>query len=304
MCVNAFAKTWARWCPKAGWHAGDGQSPPVSVEHYENFPVASWLCPPRLRPAVVAIYRFARTADDLADEGSATTAERLAALHAYRQDLAQVAAQNTASAAWPQVLTPLSAAIHTFNLPVPLLDNLLSAFMQDCSNPLYPDRAALQDYCSRSANPIGRLMLHLYGITNPTALRRSDAICTALQLVNFWQDFSVDHARGRCYLPEEDAKSHGVDRLALLAGTALGPNESALLTDLLDWTAGLMHDGAPLVHQVPGRMGLELRLVVQGGLRVLDKVRAMNPKSYTHRPTLGALDMPLLLWRALRMHRA
>lgn len=276
----------------------------MSVEHYENFPVASLLCPPRLRPAVVAIYHFGRTADDLADEGSASTAERLVTLQAYQQDLAHVAAGRTPSAAWPQVFTPLSAAIQTFGLPVPLLDDLLCAFMQDCGNPLYPDRAALLDYCSRSANPIGRLMLHLCGVNDALALRRSDAICTALQLINFWQDISVDHARARCYLPESDAKAHGVDRLAMLKGAAPGPNESALLTDLLDWTASLMHDGAPLVHQVPGRMGLELRLVVQGGLRVLDKVRAMNPESYTRRPTLGALDMPRLLWRALCMHQA
>lgn len=273
----------------------------MSVEHYENFPVASWLCPPRLRPAVVAIYQFARTADDLADEGIATTAERLTALMAYRQDLADVATGKSPSAIWPQVFSPLSAAIQSFHLPVHLLDDLLSAFIQDCSNLLYADRADLLHYCSRSANPIGRLMLHLYGVNDAQALHRSDAICTALQLINFWQDISVDHPRGRCYLPEADARAHGVDRLALLAGASPGPNESALLADLLDWTARLMHDGAPLVHHVPGRMGLELRLVVQGGLRVLDKVRAMNPKSYTRRPTLGALDMPRLLWRALRM---
>lgn len=276
----------------------------MSVEHYENFPVASWLCPPRLRPAVVAIYHFARTADDLADEGEATPAERLAALQAYRQDLTRVAAGQAPSPTWASVFTPLSAAIQTYRLPVRWLDDLLSAFMQDCTNPLYADRATLLDYCGSSANPIGRLMLHLCGITDATALRRSDAICTALQLINFWQDISVDHARGRCYLPETDAKAHGVDRPSLLAGAAPGPNEAALLAELLDWTAGLMHDGAPLVHQVPGRMGLELRLVVQGGLRVLDKVRTMNPKSYTHRPTLGALDTPRLLWRALRMPRA
>lgn len=276
----------------------------MSVEHYENFPVASWLCPPHLRPAVVAIYHFARTADDLADEGETAPADRLATLAAYRHDLACVAAGMPPSPTWAGVFIPLSATIKTFQLPVQWLDDLLSAFMQDCGNPLYADRATLLDYCRRSANPIGRLMLHLCGVTDALALRRSDAICTALQLINFWQDISVDHARGRCYLPEADANVHGVDRLALLKGTAPGPNESALLTDLLDWTAGLMHDGAPLVHQVPGRMGLELRLVVQGGLRVLDKVRIMNPKSYTHRPTLGAIDVPRLLWRALRMPRA
>lgn len=284
--------------------SGHGQSPPVSVEHYENFPVASWLCPPRLRPAVVVIYHFARTADDLADEGDAPMAQRLDGLQAYRADLMQVATNQTPSARWPQIFDPLAGAIQHYRLPVHLLDDLLSAFIQDCANPLYPDRSSLLDYCSRSANPVGRLMLHLYGVTDTAALRRSDAICTALQLVNFWQDLSVDHPRGRCYLPGADAATHGVNREALLGGARAGPAEAALLGELLDWTFHFMREGAPLVHQLPGRMGLELRLVVQGGLRVLEKVRRMNPKSYTQRPTLNGLDVPRLLWRAARMPRA
>jgi squalene synthase HpnC len=253
---------------------------------------------------VVAIYHFARTADDLADEGDASKLQRIDALRAYRQDLANVAMGQAPSATWAQVFNPLASVIQVFNLPVPLLDDLLSAFLQDISNPLYADRTALLDYCRRSANPIGRLMLHLYGVTSEAALRQSDAICTALQLINFWQDFSVDHPRGRCYLPEADAMTHGVNRLRLLAGEPPSDAEAALLTDLLDWTAGLMHDGAPLVHLLPGRAGLELRLVVQSGLCMLDKVRAMNPASFKHRRTLGATDMPRVLWRALRMRRA
>jgi len=275
----------------------------VSVDHYENFPVASWLCPRPLRAPITAIYHFARTADDLADEGEAPPAQRLADLHDYRAELARVAAGGTPAARWAAVFTPLAQAMNTFALPTALLDDLLDAFMQDTANPVYPDRAALLDYCSRSANPVGRLLLHLYDIRDPQALARSDAICSALQLINFWQDLSVDHARGRCYLPEADAQVHGVALRALRAGSHPGAAEQALLADLIAWTRSLMRAGAPLVHQVPGRAGWELRLVVQGGLRVLEKISAMNPDSFTRRPTVGARDLPWLLWRAARMPR-
>jgi hydroxysqualene synthase len=275
----------------------------VSVDHYENFPVASWLCPPALRPPITAIYHFARTADDLADEGDAPVAQRLADLQAYRVELARVAAGQAAQPRWFAVFAPLAHAITAHRLPVALLDDLLDAFIQDTGNPLYETREQLLDYCRRSANPVGRLLLHLYGVTDARALARSDAICTALQLINFWQDFSVDHPRGRCYLPLADCRRHGVDRLALLAGAAPPPSGQALLGDLLDWTEALMHEGAPLVHHVPGRAGWELRAVVQGGLRILEKIRRMNPASFVQRPRLRAADGPLLLWRAALMRQ-
>lgn len=278
-----------------------GQSRTVSVEHYENFPVASWLCPARLRPPIIAIYHFARTADDLADEGDLPPPERLALLAAYRRDLARVTSGESPSPRWSGVFEPLRSAVRAFSLPPRLLDELLDAFMQDVGNPLYPDRDRLLDYCRRSANPIGRLLLHLYGIDDQAALAQSDAICSALQLINFWQDFSVDHPRGRCYLPQDMAQRHGVDLDALLHGKAAGAPERALLATLCRWTADLMQEGAPLVRRLPGRVGWELRLVVQGGLRILEKIEAMNPASFTYRPTLGALDLPPMLWRALRM---
>ncbi|MFL6663494.1 MAG: squalene/phytoene synthase family protein, partial [Rhizobacter sp.] len=160
----------------------------MPVEHYENFPVASWLCPPALRPAVTAIYGFARTADDLADEGDATPAQRLADLATYRRDLDAAATGAPPSARWTAVFSPLAGAIARHGLPVPLLHDLLDAFSQDVVQARYADRAELLDYCRRSANPVGRLLLHLYGIDDPRALHESDAICTALQLANFWQD--------------------------------------------------------------------------------------------------------------------
>jgi hydroxysqualene synthase len=246
----------------------------------------------------MAIYHFARTADDLADEGDASTSQRLADLTAFRLDLASVAAGNKPDPRWSAIFVPLAAAIAEFSLPVSLLDDLLDAFIQDTGNPPYLDRDALLDYCRRSANPIGRLLLHLYGVNDALALAQSDAVCSALQLINFWQDFSVDHPRGRCYLPLADAEAHGVNADALMRGRLAGPPEAALLADLLDWTQTLMRRGAPLARRVPGRAGWELRLVVQGGLRVLEKIRQMNPASFDQRPRLGAADLPVLLWRA------
>ena len=279
------------------------QSVAVTVDHYENFPVASVLCPPALRPPITAIYHFARTADDIADEGMASTEARLADLADYRRDLMLVATGQPSSARWARVFTPLAAQIARHRLPVPLLADLLDAFAQDTRNPLYPDRAAVLDYCRRSADPIGRLLLHLYGVTDAQALRRSDAICTALQLINFWQDLSVDGPRGRHYVPEADRARHGVP-LADLATRRDGPAARALVRELCGWARGLMLEGALLVHQVPGRAGWELRLVVQGGLRILEKIAAMDHATLLRRPTVGAADAPLLLWCALAMRAA
>ncbi len=270
----------------------------MSVDHYENFPVASVLCPPALRPPITAIYHFARTADDIADEGDASTESRLADLDHYRRDLMAVATGQAHSARWARVFAPLAEQIRRHALPVPLLADLLDAFAQDTRNPLYPDRAALLDYCRRSADPIGRLLLHLYGISDAQALRRSDAICSALQLINFWQDLSVDGPRGRHYVPESDRAAHGVP-LADLAACRDSPAARGLVRELCAWARDLMHEGAPLTRQVPGRAGWELRLVVQGGLRILEKIAAMDHAALLRRPTVGAADAPLLLWRAL-----
>jgi squalene synthase HpnC len=269
----------------------------VSVDHYENFPVASVLCPARLRPAVSAIYWFARTADDLADEGDATSQQRLADLAAYRRDLEAVLERRPASARWGGVFVALADAVTRFALPAPLLRDLLGAFEQDVVQHDYADRAELLDYCRRSANPVGRLLLHLYGVDDERARARSDAICTALQLANFWQDLSVDTRRGRLYAPRVDRARHGVDAAALLAQQD-SPAVRSLVAGLVDWTRSLMHEGAPLVHDLPGRAGWELRLVVQGGLRILEKIEAMDHASLRIRPTLRWFDVPLLLWRA------
>lgn len=273
---------------------------PVSVEHYENFPVASVLCPPALRPAVVAIYHFARTADDLADEGDAAPARRLADLAAYRADLHGALEGGHRSERWPAVFAALARRAQEYRLPAAPLHDLLDAFEQDVRNPPYPDRTVLLDYCRRSANPIGRLLLHLYGVQDARSLQQADAICSALQLINFWQDLSVDGPRGRCYVPEADRVQHGVTPEELARCTD-SPRSRALVAALCGWARTLMLQGAPLALRVPGRAGWELRLVVQGGLRILEKIEAMDHAALQQRPTLGPQDLPRLLWRAWRM---
>ncbi|EWS59940.1 squalene synthase HpnC [Methylibium sp. T29-B] len=195
----------------------------MSVDHYENFPVASLLCPPALRPAVTAIYHYARTADDLADEGDAPAAQRLADLAAYRADLHAVAAGAAVSPRWAAVFEPLSVAIAKHALPLPLLEDLLDAFVQDVVQTRYSDRAELLDYCRRSANPVGRLLLHLYGVQDADSLQRSDAICSALQLINFWQDLSIDLPRGRLYIPLDQCAAHASTRPRCSCSTTASP---------------------------------------------------------------------------------
>jgi hydroxysqualene synthase len=288
----------------------------VSVNHYENFPVASMLCPARVRPAVAAIYHFARTADDLADEGCAPSAQRLEALQAYRSDLQRVFAGAAPSGKWQWVFEPLQRATEQFAWPMALFGDLISAFEQDVVHDrdrlMYADRDALLAYCAGSANPIGRLMVHLVGlrpgVDRAQALRCSDAICSSLQLINFWQDLSLDLPRGRWYLPLSDLQQHGLtmdDLLKENRSNLVNPDHSAaiqaLLGDLMAWTQQLMHEGQTLVHLLHGRMAWELRLVVQGGLRVLEKTSQNRHRALQHRPKLRALDAPLLLLRALMM---
>lgn len=272
----------------------------MSVDHYENFPVASVLCPPALRPPIVAIYGFARTADDLADEGDAPPADRLRDLAAYRADLQATLAGGVPSPRWAAVFGALARALKDHALPAAPLHDLLSAFEQDVVKQRYADRAELLDYCRRSADPVGRLLLHLYGIDDAASLRRADAICTALQLTNFWQDLSVDAARGRLYVPAADAERHGVGVEALLRRED-SPAARRLVADLVGWARELMQAGAPLALAVPGRAGWELRLVVQGGLRILEKIERGGHAALLQRPTLRWHDVPRLVWRALRM---
>ena len=271
----------------------------MPVDHYENFPVASFLLPRRLVPAVEAIYAFARSADDLADEGDAKPAERLAALHAYEEALDRIARQETVA---DPMFARLAAVIAKFQLPLKPFYDLLSAFKQDVETTRYARYEDVLDYCARSANPVGLLMLHLYGAADEENVRDSDAICSALQLINFLQDVAIDQQKERIYLPMEDLTRFAVSPAAFERPEAHG-KWSALMRFEVARTRALMLSGAPLALRLRGRIGWELRLVVQGGLRILEGIEAVNYDVFRRRPKLEKRDWLIIFWRALRMSR-
>lgn len=276
----------------------------MPIDHYENFPVASLLLPRRLRGAVTDIYRFARAADDIADEGPASDAERQQQLAAFRAELHRIGAEPGATPApgdpaLARIFGPLAATIARHQLPITPFYDLLSAFEQDIAVTRYQDYASLLDYCTRSANPVGRLMLHLFHAASPQNLEQSDAICTGLQLVNFWQDVRVDWHKHRVYVPQEDLRRHGVSEEDL-AAARLTPAWRELMAFQVERTRALLHFGAPLARRLPGRIGLELRMVVQGGLRVLERIEAGGYDVFMNRPELGAKDWAIMLWRSIK----
>jgi phytoene synthase len=250
----------------------------VPVAHYENFPVASWLLPAALRAPVATIYRFAREADDIADEGDDPPALRLAKLEAHRDQIERI--------------------VREHGLPRELFADLLDAFAQDVTKKRYASYAELLDYCRRSANPVGRLLLHLFKRTSETEMGRSDAICTALQLINFWQDVAIDYAKGRIYLPQDEMARHGVGERHIAEGRC-DDAWRALLRFQVQRTRALMLCGAPLGRRLPGRVGVEIRATVQGGLRILEKIERAGFDVFRRRPVLRALDWPGILARAL-----
>jgi squalene synthase HpnC len=272
----------------------------VSVGHYENFPVASRLVPATLRPAVVAIYRFARAADDLADEGDAPTGERLAALARFGAALHAIERGETpAEPPFPA----LADAIRAHDLPFAPFHDLLSAFSQDVTTTRYADFASLRDYCRRSADPVGRLLLALYRVQSPANLAASDAICTGLQLTNFWQDVAIDWRKDRVYLPQEDLDRFGVTTAAIAAGRQ-DEHWRALMAFEVDRARALLEGGRPLVRALPWRLGLELSAVIAGGLRILQRIDTAEGDVFARRPVLGALDWCAVAYRALRPARA
>lgn len=272
----------------------------MSVGHYENFPVASLLLPARLRPAVGSIYWFARSADDLADEGDAAPAQRLTALESYRAALRRIAAGEAPAS---ESFQTLAQVIRQYALPMHAFFDLLDAFSQDVVQHRYRDFAELLDYCRRSANPVGLLMLHLYGAANARNIARSNAICSALQLINFWQDVAIDYAKGRIYLPQDELARFGVDEAQIARGEC---NEAwrALMRFQIQRAAAMIESGAPLAAELGGRIGFELRMIVQGGRRILDKLAAVEGDVFRCRPVLHAHDWPLIFGRALIMRKA
>jgi squalene synthase HpnC len=269
----------------------------MPVDHYENFPVASVLLPARLRPAVEAIYAFARSADDLADEGDAPPEQRLGALAAYEEELDRIA---TGSHVQTPLFRRLALVIVNYDLPLQPFRDLLSAFAQDVVTKRYETIEQLLDYCRRSANPVGILMLHLYGVADAEKLRMSDAICSALQLINFWQDITIDWRKERVYLPQADLRQFHVSERHI-EGEIADANWQTLMAFEVARARSLMLQGAPLALMLPGRVGWELRLVVQGGLRILERIEGAGYDVFRHRPTLTKRDYLRMLWRALRM---
>ena len=267
----------------------------MPVGHYENFPVASLLLPKRLRAPVEVIYRFARSADDIADEGADPDDVRLRKLSVYRAALDRIARGETPA---EPLFADVARIVRDDALPVGLFGNLISAFSQDVTKKRYANFAELLDYCRRSANPIGRLLLHLFKRTSETELAGSDAVCSALQLINFWQDVELDFAKGRIYLPQDEMARHGVAERHI-AEQRCDDAWRSLLAFQVERSRELILRGQPLARSLPGRMGLEIRTTIQGGLRILQKIERANYDVFRRRPVLRAFDWPLLLARAV-----
>ena len=265
----------------------------LADRHYENFPTASLVLPAGVRPAVAAIYAFARTADDFADEPE-FAGRRLQLLAHWRELL------NEAAAGRPEgeVFTALHRAIEEHDLPVVELDKLIQAFEQDCVTPRYETHEQVLDYCTRSANPVGRLVLAVHGIEDAASISWSDAICTGLQLTNFWQDVGIDLDKDRVYLPLQDLARFGVSEQELFGKTAT-PAFRALLAFETARTREIFAEGRPLVEGAKGRLGLWLRLVWAGGHGILDRIERVGHDVFTRRPKLSKLDWLALLPAAL-----
>jgi hydroxysqualene synthase len=261
--------------------------------------VASFLLPKPVRPHIAALYAFARTADDFADEGQRTHEERYRLLEDWRELLWQA----TDAAAWRKLYSPLFRALgHTIrqcSLPVSLLEDLLSAFRQDVATTRYATWADLMDYCRRSANPVGRLVLRICGYADDEIERRSDAVCTALQLANFWQDVAIDWKRGRLYLPREEWEAVGAPESDLEAGWITPPWRAALASAAAR-TRALFDEGRAVCDLVEGRLRYELRLTWLGGTLILDRLETVGYDVFASRPTIRRGDIPGLAWRAMR----
>jgi len=271
--------------------------------HYENFPVAR-LVPRRLQPAVAAIYAFARTADDIADEGYDQSGgpilsieKRLTRLQDFNNALLASQSHEPVPPEWDWIFSAVADTRTRYQLPISLFQDLLSAFTQDVTVKRYATFGDLLDYCRRSANPVGRLVLLLHGFNDEKRFAESDAICTALQLANFWQDVAVDWKKGRVYVPEEDWARHGVRETDFAAATA-SPQLRGCLRFQVRRTRGLFNQGRPLPVSLPFPLSLEIRLTWLGGNTILDRIAAQDFDTLRARPALGTADKVRLLLRA------
>ena len=267
----------------------------MTVAHYENFPVASLLLPPRFRHPVALIYRFAREADDFADEGDLPDRVRLQQLDSFRQELQKIEAGLPLGIPWFAALTEI---IGERRLPVDAFRDLLSAFSQDVTKKRYADYGELLDYCRRSANPVGRLLLVLYGNATAQNLAYSDAICSSLQLINFLQDIGIDYGKGRIYLPQDEMERFKLSEQQI-AARDIGGNWRAFIAFQVARARALLYSGAPLGRILKGRVGLEMRMIIAGGDRILTKIARVGGDVFRQRPMLRWFDWPLLLARSL-----
>jgi squalene synthase HpnC len=267
----------------------------LARNHYENFPVASLILPRKLRLAVAAIYAFARTADDLADEGPGDVKERLDKLDNYRNTLERMAANVVVD---DPVFIALADTVRQHHLPLQLLFDLLSAFRQDVTQKRYANFAELRDYCRRSADPVGRLLLHLNGSADELNLKLSDQICTSLQLINFLQDLEQDYRENdRIYIPLDEMAQHNVDESRFQQRRSDAAMQALLMLQI-NRARQMMLAGAPLGERLKGRFGFEIRLIVQGGLSVLDRLEQQQAQLFS-RPRLRRSDIALMVLRAL-----
>jgi phytoene synthase len=273
--------------------------------HYENFPVASWLLPREARPHIAAVYAFARAADDFADEGEQPASERHHLLNSWNERLRHAAATDEPGPP-PRpgepphtvaIFRALGATIRSCSLQLALFEDLLSAFRQDVDVSRYATWPDVLDYCRRSANPVGRLVLRIAHRHTAAQLDAwSDDICTALQLTNFWQDLHRDYRRGRIYLPRDEQRAHGAREEDLSAGRTTPPWQAALASAALR-TRALFNAGRPLCDAFRGRMRYELRATWLGGTRVLDRLAAARFDVASCRPVLGLRDAPWFAWK-------
>lgn len=268
----------------------------LAQSHYENFPVASVLLPMRLRYPIGLIYSFARQADDFADEGDLMPEQRLALLDGFRQELDRI--RVNAVPHTPFFVT-LKTMIQKHQLPLEPFYDLLDAFSQDVVKSRYGNFGEVMDYCRRSANPIGRLLLHLYGKATPRNIGLSDAICSSLQIINFLQDVAIDYRKDRIYFPLDEMRKYRISEQQIANGDASGP-WGLFMEFQLNRTRRLLQSGAPLGLALPGRIGLEMRTIIAGGERILHKLHKSHGDMYAHRPVLKPWDWAYMLYRAVR----
>jgi hydroxysqualene synthase len=267
----------------------------ISKNHYENFPVASWILPRRMRLPTAAIYAFARRADDFADEGNLTDEQRIGELDKLTTQLEKIYSGGSAE---DPVFIALADCIKQFSLPKELFTDLIDAFKQDITQKRYADFGELMQYCRRSANPIGRLMLHLYGLTERKSLAQSDAICSALQLINFFQDMAQDyHELDRIYIPQDEIRAAFVNETYFNSQRTDGPM-ILLMRKQYARAHKLLQGGAPLGKTLKGRFGFEIRLIIAGGSRILLKLDKQTDDVFS-RPRLDFNDWLWVFWKAL-----